>query len=352
MRWLPNERNPADRPSRIFVPHGKEVDKSHKSFFGLLRFDDIQSQGRIWGIAGAETEERGPCWEQRPTSASAGARFLERRGQEFGKTLSESPKLCQDGSSQSSSDFHGRSGDESESSVSSNTFREEDVTRRFGLSSCGKATDRVWLTLKGLKSRALEATRLQRPYELTCSVSNWSISHQMYMMEVAFSTKIVLTDCSRRPDSPERACLAQLLGRLRERALRIWGMEAIRRPRIGASPSSTRKILRFAAKELADKFSWAIKRLIADNMATHRHFRRHGGASHDDASALLNVDMIRDQELLRSPNSTKRYEKSARLAEVLGRLDGLMLGHGLSSAQRIQVILQEPSNALLPERVC
>ena len=72
--------------------------------------------------------------------------------------------------------------------------------------------------------------------------------------------------------------------------------------------------------------------------------------SHDAAHLLRSREAIKARGQWRADSSVTRYEKSARLAEVLTRWSDKMLNYGEESAAAIEDLLLQRCAAFLPKR--
>ena len=76
---------------------------------------------------------------------------------------------------------------------------------------------------------------------------------------------------------------------------------------------------------LSTLFTQACRSLQLEDVGIlHMYQLRHGGASHDAVSGSRTLEAVRRRGRWRSWSSMRRYEKGARLGEVLHRLSSAM----------------------------
>ena len=175
----------------------------------------------------------------------------------------------------------------------------------------------------------LRARDLVPPVAGSRAGGSWSLTLHAREDEVASKTEEF--DQAQLLDLGRQASLGPALAALLEARFGAqWRQVALKRP---AGAATAPPLFTISSDQATQAFDRAVQALGLRRVGVVcRYQLRHGGASHDAATGARTLDQIRHRGRWRAHSSLRRYEKGARLGEVLERLPAALRAHALRCA--------------------
>jgi integrase len=233
------------------------------------------------------------------------------------------------------------------------------------------ALPRVRQCLKGWRKVAPQRSRLPVPWEVTCLLVETALSNQL--CSIAIHLLLMFTLYLRPSEALRiRACDVIRPSRGRGAAFKLWGF--VLHPEEVGIPSKTQDfdetlqldleyhkgigeaINRYMIKNRihgnqvilshtnSDVNQFLEEQLTALNLQKLGHMHayrfRHGGASHDYVNKFRQLASVQQRGRWKSMNSTRRYQKGGRLAQIFQALPSDVQQRCVAATDAIQATLQ------------
>ena len=191
----------------------------------------------------------------------------------------------------------------------------------------------TWLTFEMYyrpnEPLSLRAQDLVPPVTGARAGTSWSLN--LHRREHAVASKTEEFDEAMQLDLERQVALGPALAAILESRYGPHWRQAVLKRSAAPPPLFT-----IGADDAVKAFNRAVKALKLGSVGvTSRYQLRHGGASHDAATAARTLEQIRHRGRWRSQSSLRRYEKGARLGEVLERLAPKVRAHALRCADSL-----------------